>query len=74
MRMQERKKFDERIKEKLKQKEQEEEEERMFCQEAEEKEIKELRKNLVIKAHEVPEWYKTMPKTKKQEQVESVEN
>ena len=73
-RMQERKRFDERIKEKLKEEEEEEEKRRKIRQEMEERDLKELRKKLVIKAHEVPEWYKTVPKTKQQEQVDSVEN
>ena len=74
IRMQERKRFDQRIKEKLKEKEEEEEKNRRLRQGEEERELKELRKKLVIKAHEVPEWYKAIPKTKKQVQVDSVEN
>jgi hypothetical protein len=34
----------------------------------EERELKELRKTMVVKAHEVPEWYNMRPKTKKRQE------
>lgn len=72
-RIQERKKFDQRLREKEREKEREEEERRRFREAEEEQELKELRKKMVVKAHEVPEWYNARPKTKKRQE-QDVEN
>jgi hypothetical protein len=72
-RMQERKKFEERVREKEKEKEKEEEEKGRLREAEEERELKELRKKMVVKAHEVPEWYNERPKTKKRQE-QGVEN
>lgn len=61
-RMQERKKFDERVREKEQEKEKENEERKRHREAEQEREVKELRKKMVVKAHEVPEWYNTRPK------------
>lgn len=73
LRMQERRKFDAKVKEREREKEKEEEMRRILCEAEEEREIKELRKRLVVKAHEVPEWYSKMPKSKKKEPAEVTE-
>ncbi len=54
--------FDEQLREKEREKEMEMEEERKRREVEEERELKEMRKALVIKAHEVPEWYKEVPR------------
>jgi len=64
-RMQQRKRFEERVREKEREKGKEEEERRRLREAEEERELKELRKKMVVKAHEVPEWYNERPKTKK---------
>ncbi|KAF5311919.1 hypothetical protein D9619_002427 [Psilocybe cf. subviscida] len=64
-RMKERAVFDAHIKEKEAEEERKKEEERRRIEEEEELEIKELRKRAVPKAHEVPEWYRDMPKKTK---------
>ncbi|KAF9022421.1 hypothetical protein BDZ89DRAFT_1070700 [Hymenopellis radicata] len=54
--------FDEQLREKEREKELERDEERKRREVEEERELKERRKALVIKAHEVPEWYKDVPR------------
>ena len=61
-RIQERKKFDEVMKEKVREKDELEERKRKEREEEEEKEVRELRKRAVPKANPVPEWYKDVPK------------
>ncbi|KAJ7137339.1 hypothetical protein C8R43DRAFT_1109895 [Mycena crocata] len=61
-RAQERAKFDTAVHEKQVMLEAEREERRKAEEEREELEMKEMRKKAVVKAHEVPGWYKEMPK------------
>lgn len=63
-RVKERQKFDEMIKEKQREQERLIEVRRKEQLEHEEREIRELRKKAIPKAHEVPEWYKEAPKKK----------
>ncbi|KAI3595789.1 small nucleolar ribonucleoprotein complex subunit utp14 [Moniliophthora roreri] len=63
-RAREREKFDARMREKEMETEIALEQRRREREQEEEREIKELRKKAVPKAHEVPEWYKDMPKRK----------
>ncbi len=70
LRMQERRKFDEKVKEREREREKEEEERKRLRETEEEGEVRELRKRLVVKAHDVPEWYSKMPKSKRKEQAE----
>ncbi|KAG5644974.1 hypothetical protein DXG03_007346 [Asterophora parasitica] len=64
-RAREREKFDEQVREKERELERAMEERRREREENEEREIRELRKKAIPKAHEVPEWYKEAPKKKK---------
>jgi len=73
VRMHERKRFDEQLKEREREKKKEEEEQRRLQEAEEDRELRELRKKTVIKAHEVPEWYNARPKTKRKEE-QDVEN
>lgn len=61
-RAKERAKFDERIREKEREMEIVMEMRKRQREEEEEREIKELRKKAVPRAHEVPEWYREAPK------------
>jgi hypothetical protein len=63
----ERRQFDEMIKEKEKEREQLEEQKQRERAEEEEREIRELRKRAIPKANVVPEWYKDVPKRKRDE-------
>ncbi|KAH8824607.1 hypothetical protein DL96DRAFT_1682769 [Flagelloscypha sp. PMI_526] len=54
--------FDKKVKEAEREREREKEEERKRREEEEEKDLKEERKRRVVKAHEVPSWYKDAPK------------
>jgi len=72
-RMRQRKRFEERVREKEREKGKEEEERKKIREAEEERELKELRKKMVVKAHEVPEWYNERPKTKKRQE-QDVEN
>ena len=69
LRMQERRKFDEKVKEREREREREEEERKKLREMEEEGEVRELRKRLIVKAHDVPEWYSKMPKSKRKGQV-----
>ncbi|KAG6835909.1 hypothetical protein H0H93_013472 [Arthromyces matolae] len=60
----EREKFDEHVREKDRELQRVLEQKRREEEEIEEREIRELRKKAVPKAHEVPEWYKDVPKRK----------
>lgn len=68
-RIRERKHFDEMIKEKEREREQLMGQKRKEREEEEEREIRELRKRAVPKANVVPEWYKDVPKRKKDEEM-----
>ncbi|KAJ3502781.1 hypothetical protein NLJ89_g8732 [Agrocybe chaxingu] len=68
VRAEERRKFDEKLKEKERELERLEEERRRQRELEEEREVRELRKRAVPKAHEVPEWYNEMPKRKNRAQ------
>jgi hypothetical protein len=71
-RAKEREKFDAHVKEKEREMQIALEQRRREKEEEEEREIMELRKKAIPRAHEVPEWYKDMPKRKdKIEQGES---
>lgn len=61
-RAKERQKFDEKIKEKEKELALATEQRRREREEEEAREVKELRKKAVPKAHEVPDWYKEAPR------------
>ncbi|KAJ3517502.1 hypothetical protein NMY22_g13950 [Coprinellus aureogranulatus] len=61
-RLEERHKFEEKVKEKERREREEMEAKRRQQQEEQERELRELRKKAVPKAHEVPEWYKDAPK------------
>ncbi|KAG2022432.1 hypothetical protein CC2G_000179 [Coprinopsis cinerea AmutBmut pab1-1] len=61
-RLKERAKFEEMIREKELQRHRELEQKRREREEEEEREIRELRRKLIPKANEVPEWYKDAPK------------
>ncbi|KDR85917.1 hypothetical protein GALMADRAFT_132545 [Galerina marginata CBS 339.88] len=63
-RLKERQKFDEKVREKEREQERLMEERRREREEQEAKELRELRKKAIPKAHEVPEWYKEAPKKK----------
>ncbi|KAJ7463579.1 hypothetical protein FB451DRAFT_457179 [Mycena latifolia] len=58
----ERARFDEQVKQKEREKEAEREEERRKREEEEEVEVREMRRGMVPKAHEVPEWYRDAPR------------
>ncbi|KAG6841131.1 hypothetical protein C0991_001521 [Blastosporella zonata] len=60
----EREKFEEHLREKERELERAIEQKRREEEENEEREIRELRKKAVPRAHEVPEWYKEVPKKK----------
>jgi hypothetical protein len=64
LRVKERQKFDEMIKEKEREQEWLNEERRREREEQEERELRELRKKAIPKAHSVPEWYKEAPRKK----------
>ncbi|EEB91282.1 hypothetical protein MPER_10386, partial [Moniliophthora perniciosa FA553] len=66
-RAKEREKFDARMKEREMEMEIALEQRRREREQEEEREIKELRKKAIPKAHVVPEWYKDMPKRKERE-------
>ncbi|KAG6845560.1 hypothetical protein H0H87_007238 [Tephrocybe sp. NHM501043] len=66
-RAREREKFEEHLREKERELERANEEKRREKEENEAREIKELRKKAVPRAHEVPEWYKDVPKRKNKE-------
>lgn len=63
-RVKERQKYDEMVKEKEREQQRLKEEERRRREEEEERELRELRKKTIPKAHEVPEWYQEAPKKK----------
>ncbi|KAG6876757.1 hypothetical protein C0993_000607 [Termitomyces sp. T159_Od127] len=63
-RAREREKFEEHLRQKERESQRVLEEKRREEQEMEERAIKELRKKAVPRAHEVPEWYKDVPKRK----------
>lgn len=63
-RAREREKFEEQLRQKERESQRVLEEKRREEQEIEERAIKELRKKAVPRAHEVPEWYKDVPKRK----------
>ncbi len=63
-RIQERRKFDETMKEKARERVELEERTQKEREEEEEKEVRELRKRAIPKANPVPEWYKDVPKKK----------
>ncbi|KAI5889411.1 uncharacterized protein SCHCODRAFT_02634447 [Schizophyllum commune H4-8] len=65
MRLREREAFDAKVKERLKREEEEEAERRRQAEEEAEREVKQLRKRMVPRAHEVPEWYRSAPKKQK---------
>ncbi|KAF9447839.1 hypothetical protein P691DRAFT_793133 [Macrolepiota fuliginosa MF-IS2] len=67
-RTRERKKFDEMVKEKEKEREQLEEQKRREREQEEEREVRELRKRTVPKANVVPDWYKDVPRKRKDEE------
>ncbi|GLB43754.1 putative targeting protein for Xklp2 (TPX2) [Lyophyllum shimeji] len=68
----EREKFDEHVREKERELEREREQKRREREELEEREIRELRKKAVPRAHEVPEWYKDAPRIQREKrEVES---
>ncbi|KAJ6582686.1 hypothetical protein DFH09DRAFT_287712 [Mycena vulgaris] len=64
-RIRERARFDEQMREKERALEAAREVQRREREEAETRETKELRRRAIPKAHEVPEWYKHAPKTKR---------
>ncbi|KAF9476922.1 hypothetical protein BDN70DRAFT_137342 [Pholiota conissans] len=64
LRVKERQRFDEMVREREAEQERVKEEQRMLREEEEERELKELRKRAVPRAHEVPEWYKEAPRKK----------
>ncbi|KAF9528159.1 hypothetical protein CPB83DRAFT_883743 [Crepidotus variabilis] len=66
-RIEQRRKFDEQVKEKEREKERLEEEMRKKREQEEKQEVRELRKKLVVKANEVPEWYRDVPRKMKDE-------
>jgi len=70
-RVKERQKFDERMREKEREREREMEQRRREREEQVEKEVRELRKRAVPKAHEVPEWYKEAPRRREREERET---
>ncbi|GLB45941.1 putative targeting protein for Xklp2 (TPX2) [Lyophyllum shimeji] len=71
-RAREREKFDEHVREKERELEREREQKRREREELEEREIRELRKKAVPRAHEVPEWYKDAPRIQREKrEVES---
>jgi hypothetical protein len=64
-RIEERKQFDDTIKEKERERELLKEQKEREREEEEDKEIRELRKRAVPKANTVPEWYKDAPRKRK---------
>ncbi|KAK7458766.1 hypothetical protein VKT23_009771 [Stygiomarasmius scandens] len=60
-----RKDFDEKVKRKQEEMDKKREEERKEREEEEERELREMRKKMVVKAHEVPDWYRDAPKKRK---------
>ncbi|KII93091.1 hypothetical protein PLICRDRAFT_35268 [Plicaturopsis crispa FD-325 SS-3] len=62
IRAREREKFDEALRVKEAELERQREERRRAQEEEEEREVRELRKRAVPRAHEVPDWYATVPK------------
>ncbi|KIY73619.1 hypothetical protein CYLTODRAFT_416993 [Cylindrobasidium torrendii FP15055 ss-10] len=65
LRLKERKEFEEKVKAKEREAERLKEEERLRKEEEDEKEMKEMRKKTIVRAHDVPEWYKDLPKKEK---------
>ena len=66
-RIKQRREFDDMVKEKVRQRELLEEQKRKEMEEEEERGVRELRKRLVPKANVVPEWYKGVPRKRKDE-------
>jgi hypothetical protein len=69
-RAKEREKFDQILKEKERELEREMEKRRKEKEENEAREVRDLRKKAVPRAHDVPEWYKEAPKRKSKIEVE----
>lgn len=70
-RAKEREKFDQILKEKGRELEREMEKRKKEEEENEAREVRELRKKAVPRAHDVPDWYKEVPKRKSKSEVES---
>lgn len=66
-RIKQRREFDDMVREKVRQREVLEEQKRKELEEEEERGIRELRKRLIPKANVVPEWYKGVPRRRKDE-------
>ncbi|KAL1748867.1 hypothetical protein HDZ31DRAFT_60037 [Schizophyllum fasciatum] len=68
VRLREREAFDAKVKERLRREEEEEAERRRQAEMEAEQEVKQLRKRMVPRAHDVPEWYRSAPKKKRLEE------